>query len=116
SLVMLDHQAQRPRYRMLETLRQYGLEKLGQAGEADALRTRHLGWLVDFAEGMRARLAGEDQLHWHALAQAEMDNIRVALQWALQSGRPRQGLRLINALHRHWYKSMQWGEIAERQK
>lgn len=117
SLVMLDHhQADGPRYRMLETIRQYGLEKLRLAGEEDGMRARHLGQLVAFSEAIRHRLAGEDQLHWHALAEAERDNIRVALQWAHQADQPEQGLRLINGLHRHWYKSMQWGEIADWQQ
>jgi predicted ATPase/DNA-binding winged helix-turn-helix (wHTH) protein len=116
SLVMLDQQAARPRYRMLETIRQFALEVLRQAGEEDALRSRHLDHLAGFAEAIRPRLSGEDQLHWHALAEAEMDNVRAALRWALQAGRPAQGLRLINALHRHWYKSMQWGEIADWQQ
>lgn len=116
SLVMLDDRAAQPRYRMLETIRQYGLEKLQAAGEEEAMRTRHLCQLVGFAEAIRVRLAGEDQLHWHARAEAELDNLRVALKWAQQSGQPGLGLRLLNALHRHWYKTMQWGEIAGWQR
>lgn len=116
SLVMLDERTAEPRYRMLETIRQYGLEKLQAAGEEAAVRTRHLRQVADFAEGIRTRLTGEDQLHWHARAEAEMDNIRAALNWADQAGQPRLGLDILNALHRHWYKTMQWGEIVDWQQ
>lgn len=116
SLVMLDEHAADPRYRMLETIRQYGLEKLQAAGEEAAVRTRHLRQVADFAEAIRTRLTGEDQLHWHARVEAEMDNIRVALNWADQSGQPQVGLPILNALHRHWYKTMQWGEIVDWQQ
>lgn len=111
SLVVLDDQATEPRYRMLETIRQYGLEKLNACDEADAIRTRHLRYLVDFAESVRTGLMGKDQLRWHGTANAELDNIRVALNWSLQPGNAEFGLRLVNALHRHWYRNMHWGEI-----
>lgn len=116
SLVMLDAQAADARYRMLETIRQYGLEKLQAAGEEAAVRTRHLRQLVEFTDAIRTRLTGEDQLHWHARVEVELDNIRVALNWADQCGQPAAGLRILNALHRHWYKTMQWGEIVEWQQ
>lgn len=116
SLAMLDGEAAQPRYRMLETIRQYGLEKLQAAGEESAVRNRHLCHLTSFAEAIRKRLPGQDQLHWHARAEAELDNIRVALSWAHQASLPEFGLRILNALHRHWYKTMQWGEITDWQR
>jgi tetratricopeptide (TPR) repeat protein len=97
-------------------VRQFALEQLQVAGEEAAVRQRHLGHLVSFTEGLRAHLAGEDQLHWHRRAEAEHDNIRIALQWAEQCGLPVLGLRILNALHRHWYKTMQWGEVAQWQQ
>ena len=106
-----DEHSDEPRYRMLETIRQYALDKLIASDEADALRTRHLHHLVDFAESVRTKLNGPDQLHWHARVDAELDNIRVALAWSLQAGHVEPGLRLVNALHRHWYKNMHWKEI-----
>lgn len=111
SLVAVDEQAAEPRYRMLETIRQYGLEKLDAGGENDAVRTRHLRHLVDFAEGIRTRLSGQDQLLWHGRAEAELDNLRAGLNWSMRPGHAGLGLRLINALHRFWYKNMHWSEI-----
>ncbi len=116
SLIQQDAGAEEPRYRMLETIRQYGLEKLVLCGEEESLRTRHLAQLVSFGEGVRIRLTGQDQLVWHARVEAELDNIRVGLSWSLQPGNTELGLRLINALHRYWYKSMHWSEIVAWQK
>lgn len=104
-----------PRYRMLETIRQYGVERLLAAGESDTFRTRHLSQLVEFAEGVRTRLTGQDQLRWHARVEAELDNLRVGLNWSLQPGHAELGLRVVNALHRYWYKNMHWGEIVDWQ-
>lgn len=115
SLVVLDDLAATPaaqtRYRMLETIRQYGSEKLLDAGEANRFQTQHLSHLVDFAEGIRTRLTGQDQLRWHVRAEAELDNLRVGLSWSLQPGNVELGLRILNALHRYWYKNMHFGEI-----
>lgn len=116
SLVVLDDQSVEPRYRMLETIRQYGLEKLIASGESEAIRTRHLRHLVDFAESVRTRLIGQDQVRWHSRADAELDNVRVALNWSLQQGNVELGLCLLNALHRYWFKHMHWKEIVEWQE
>jgi predicted ATPase len=111
SLVTLDDQSTEPRYRMLETIRQYGLEKLIASDEADAIRTRHLRHLVDFAEGIVTKLQRHDGFLWNARVDDELDNIRVALNWSLKPGNAELGLRIINALHRYWYKNMHWREI-----
>ena len=120
SLVALDDSSAEPRYRMLQTIHQYGHEKLVAAGETDALRSRHLGHFGDFAESLRTRVVVDDlNPRWNALADAELDNIRVALGWALSSalcsgpetGQAERGLQLINALHRYWYQKMHWKEI-----
>ena len=116
SLVALDDSSAEPRYRMLQTIRQYGQEKLVAASETDALRSRHLGHFGDFAESLRIRVVVDDlNPRWNALADAELDNIRVALGWALGcalgTGQAERGLQLINALHRYWYQKMHWKEI-----
>ena len=115
SLVALDEQSTEPRYRMLETIRQYGFEKLTTAGEADALRTRHLAYFGDFAESIRTHLGDHDlEPRWNASVNAELDNIRLALDWSLMPGQAERGLHLINALHRFWYQNMHWKEIVGR--
>ena len=112
SLVAFDDSSAEARYRMLETIRQYGHEKLVAAGETDALRSRHLGHCVDFAESIRVELVADDlDPRWNALADAELDNIRLALGCALAPGHAERGLQLVNALHRYWYQKMHWKEV-----
>jgi non-specific serine/threonine protein kinase len=112
SLVVLNDESAEARYRMLETIRQYGFDKLLASGEADAVRSRHLAHFVDFAEAMRTRLVGQEERRWIGVADAELDNYRAALDWSLKPGNAESGLHLINALHRYWYQNMHWKEIA----
>jgi hypothetical protein len=111
SLVVVDDQAEEPRYRMLETIRQYGIERLLAAGETDAVRARHLAHLADFSESIRTTLTLHDGVRGNDRADAELDNIRVALDWSLKPGCAELGLLIVNALHRYWYKNMHWKEI-----
>jgi len=111
SLVVLDSQAEPPRYRLLETIRQYGQEKLLLAGELELVRRRHLDHFVAVAEIIRPMLTRQEQLLWHARAESELDNLRLALQWSLAAGEPELGLRLFSSLTRFWYKNMHWKEM-----
>ena len=115
SLVVLDAPGDDPgtgpRYRLLETIRQYGLEKLLVADELEDTRRRHLAYCGELAERIRPMLTRSEQLHWHARAEVELDNFRLALQWSLGSGQAEQGLRLFSSLTRFWYKNMHWKEM-----
>ena len=111
-----DRPASGPRYRLLETIRQYGLEKLLVADELEDTRRRHLAECSELAERIRPMLTRTEQLHWHARAEAELDNFRQALQWSLRSGQAEQGLRLFNSLTRFWYKNMHWKEMVDWQQ
>ena len=111
SLVVLDTQSAEPRYRLLETIRQYGLEKLTHAGELDATRERHLRFFVDLADAIRPMLTRQEQLRWHARAETELGNFRVALNASLLPGHAELGLRLFSSLTRFWYKNMHWKEM-----
>ncbi len=111
SLVVFDAQGDEPRYRLLETIRQYGLEKLLIADELDDTRRRHLAYCGELAERIRPMLTRAEQLRWHARAETELDNFRLALQWSLRSGQAEEGLRLFSSLTRFWYKNMHWKEM-----
>src|SRR5262249_31777149 len=69
-------------YRLLETLRQYGAERLREAGEEAVVRTRHLEWFADFAAGVEQGLRGPEQVAWLARLDQEHDNLRAALAWS----------------------------------
>jgi predicted ATPase/DNA-binding winged helix-turn-helix (wHTH) protein len=111
SLVVLDADGDEPRYRLLETIRQYGLEKLLIADELEDTRTRHLVYCRALAERIRPMLTRSEQLRWHARAESDIDNFRLALQWSLRSGQAEDGLRLFSSLTRFWYKNMHWKEM-----
>jgi predicted ATPase/DNA-binding winged helix-turn-helix (wHTH) protein len=113
SLVSLDEQSAEPRYRMLETIRQYGIERLIAAGEAEAIRIRHLSHFAEFAEGIQPKMHRRDEPRWLAVADAELDNTRAALSASLQPGHAELGLRLLNALQRFWYTRMYWKEAVD---
>ena len=111
SLVVFDMQGPEPRYRFLETIRQYGLEKLLIADEVDDTRRRQLTHYRELAERIRPLLTRAEQLLWHGRAETELDNFRLALQWSLRSGQAEDGLRLFSSLTRFWYKNVQWKEM-----
>jgi hypothetical protein len=73
------------RYRLLETLRQYALERLRQRGELDLVQRRHAQHFAAFAQQAGTALLGHDELAWRPRLLAEQDNLRAAVQWALGS-------------------------------
>jgi predicted ATPase len=86
----------RTRYRLLETLRQYGRERLRETGEAPAVRDAHLAWAVGLAEEAERHLDGLDQAAWLDALERELDNLRAALEWAITSRNAQAGLRLAS--------------------
>ncbi len=91
------------RYRLLETIRDYALEKLNVSGEAARLRNRHLDLFLARAEEAAPKLHGAYQNLWLNWLESEHDNLRSALAWSLESRRIEAGLRLANALSDFWY-------------
>jgi len=91
-----------PRFSMLETIREYGLERLEESGEADGIRRRELRWLVDFAEAMVPGLRGDDAPALLDRMEQEYDNVRDALQASIRLGEAETGGRLAVALWRVW--------------
>jgi non-specific serine/threonine protein kinase len=91
------------RYRLLETIRDYALQKLEQSGEASRLRDRYLEFFVARAEEIAPKLqASSYQGLWLNWMDGEQDNMRAALAWSLESGHIEDGLRLAVALVWYW--------------
>ena len=89
SLVIVDAEVDgRRRYRYLETVRQYGWERLRQSGEADAVRARHFEFFLELARRAAPELTKAEQLHWLDRLQLDHDNLRAALEWRLASDDP----------------------------
>jgi predicted ATPase/class 3 adenylate cyclase len=101
SLVSIDPSGER--YRLLETVRQYAQERLDTAEDSDAVRTRHLDWLVGYVEGVRPRLWGPHQGRWLARLDQERENLLAAHAWCEHAeGGGDRDLRLVFAAQLYW--------------
>ncbi|HZR99365.1 MAG TPA: tetratricopeptide repeat protein [Chloroflexota bacterium] len=90
-------------YRLLEMVRQYALQKLREAQEERTVRTRHAAWYLSLAERAAPQLRGADQAEWLERLEAEHENLRAALDWALSdSGDSQVGLALAAAVWVFW--------------
>lgn len=91
------------RYRMLETMRQFALERLAESGEQQAARARHLVCFLALAEDAKAQLEGPNQGAWLKRLDCDRDNLLSAHTWCnhADDGAER-GLRPVNALLRFW--------------
>jgi predicted ATPase len=90
------------RYRLLETIRQYGRERLEEAGEAAHIREQHAGYYLAVAEEAEPELQGEGQVAWLERLETEHDNLRVAMAWLLERGESEVAARLGWALWLFW--------------
>jgi predicted ATPase len=102
SLVQVEEEGSEARYRLLETIRQYGAEKLQTVGEEAALRKRHRDWYLAMAEQAEPELQGRAQGEWLDRLEGEHDNLRTALGFDVEQGNAEAGLRLAGALARFW--------------
>src|SRR5437588_1196035 len=104
SLLRSEEQANgEPRFRLLETIRDYALERLIESGEEEALRRQHATYYLALAESAEPQLVGAEQELWLALLEQEHANLRAALGWLRQSGAVELALRLAGALYLFWF-------------
>ncbi|MBI4278278.1 MAG: tetratricopeptide repeat protein [Armatimonadetes bacterium] len=108
SLVMVDDQPPEVRYRLLETVRQYGLDHLLETGEAADVRRRHRDFFLALAERAELELLGPDQAVWLDRLEAEHHNLQNALEWSLGGIEADAALRLAGALWRFWFVRGHW--------
>ncbi len=91
------------RYRMLETLREYALELASGRDDWTELRERHFDWFCDLVRQAEPRLGGPEQKVWFDRLEADLENIRAAVDWALsEDARAEDALRLTSMLHNFW--------------
>jgi predicted ATPase/DNA-binding CsgD family transcriptional regulator len=91
-----------PRFRMLETIREYAAERLEAGGEAAALRRGHAAHYLALAEAAEPELFGPGQVTWRERLAREHDNLRAALAWFIERGDAERALRLGKALGWFW--------------
>lgn len=110
SIVVKEEKGPVTRYRMLETMRQYANEKLVEANESDALRNKHLEYFIGLSESAAPHLIRSTQLEWLAQLDADYENLRLALEWALSKDTAEASLRLCAALGKFWETRCYWLE------
>lgn len=101
SLVIVEEQDGKSRYRFLETIRQYAMEKLVEAGEAVATRDRHLDFMLGVTQYSPTRMFGTESLELLNQIEAEHENLRAALEWAT-SNHPAKALKLAHSAGGFW--------------
>ena len=109
SLLRREEADGQPRYGMLETVREFALERLAACGEGAGAHHRHLAHFVTLAEAAEARLRGPEQPAWLERLEAERANLRAAFDWALAHDQA-AALRLVAAQYWFWCLHNHLGE------
>jgi non-specific serine/threonine protein kinase len=109
SLVRSTGETSQARFGMLETIREFGLERLRESGEAETMAARHAAWCVRLAEGVRrsGRLSHAEGL---AALEIEFPNLRAALAWLLGQGEVTAAQHLAGELAEFWLRHGHWAE------
>ncbi len=102
-LVQIDQPSGEPRFRMLDTIRDYGLEQLEAHGEGSMARVALASWLLEMTAPAFNEQLGPQQVYWSEVLDAERDNHRAALEWAISSGDAETAGRLVIAATINWY-------------
>ena len=105
SLVIVDEASAtgRTRYRLLETIRDYALEKLAVRGEAQAIRDRHLEFFTNLAEEAEPNIFSDEAAIWFKRLDKELDNLRASIEWSTNCGKADIALRIAGSLVFFWF-------------
>ena len=109
SLLLRTESGGETRFRMLETIREFGSERLAESGEIEAIAARHAAWCVRLAEEVRrsGRLSHSSGLD---VLESEHPNLRAALTWLLARGEVTAALHLMGQLAEFWLRHTHWTE------
>jgi len=92
-----------PRYRMLDTIKEYARDRLTETGESDLARHAHLAYFTELAETAEPHLRRAEQLKWLATLEVEHDNISSAMRGAIAAGEAHAAMRLAAAAGWYWW-------------
>ena len=114
SLIKVEETADgEPRFRLLDTIREYAAERLEADGEADLIRDRHREWYVALVERASGELSGADQRRWLDRLELEHDDIRAVLDRAVAAPDPPVAIGVAFSMWRFWQKH---GHLAEARR
>ena len=97
-----------PRYRLLETLREFGRDRLARDGAAERVGRRHLEWFSDLVERGDDGLNGPDERRWSDRIDRDFDNVRAAYSFAMQAGDVDSALRIVRAVTEFSFRRMRY--------
>jgi tetratricopeptide (TPR) repeat protein len=109
-VVMEQSQSGETRYRMLETIRQYAREKHFETGGSETIRDKHLAYFVKLVERAEPQLYRSNQVFWLNKLEDEIDNLRMAIEWALANN-VESGLRIAATPWRFWWERSYLQEV-----
>jgi DNA-binding CsgD family transcriptional regulator/tetratricopeptide (TPR) repeat protein len=105
-----DEPVAEPRFAMLETIREFGLERLAASGEERAVRAAHAAYFLALAEAIEPGLFGPEQARSLAALERELGNLRAALAWFAASDAVEENLRLASTLVFLWVTGSRFAE------
>lgn len=114
SLVIVAEHHGQVRYHLLETIRQYSREKLMDSGEGERERRQHLAFYVNMTAAAEMELRTRGQVAWLDRLEAELDNLRAALDWAMGARAVESALRLLGASYLFWWQHERSREVRQR--
>jgi predicted ATPase/class 3 adenylate cyclase len=104
SLMRQDETHGEPRFGLLETIREYGLERLEERGERPATSERHAAWVADVCEAAEEGLSFGDDSAYRRI-EADYANVQAALRWALDADAAAPALRIVASVWRYWQRA-----------
>ena len=100
SIIIFD--SEKERYRILESIRQYGEEKLKEVNEINKILSKHLYYFMELSESAEPKLKGKEAQEWLEKLETEHGNLQTAIEWSLKNGDIEEGSRLAGAMRNFW--------------
>jgi predicted ATPase/class 3 adenylate cyclase len=100
SIIIFD--SDKERYRILESIRQYGEEKLKEASETNKILSKHLHYFMELSESAEPKLKGPEVKEWLGKLETEHGNLESAIEWSLKNGDSEEGSRLAESMGNFW--------------
>lgn len=110
SLVVQEQQSLEPRFSMLETIREFAVEKLERSGQAAKRRQMHADYYLELAEAANVGRIGPRQMDWLERLDLEQANHRAALTWLIENQKTAEALRMASSLRWFWDLRGQFSE------
>jgi predicted ATPase len=110
-LILPNETSSEPRFRMLESIREFAYDRLKESGDSETIHQRHALYFASIAQqAEKEKFGSTQQLAWRIRLEAELDNMRAAMTWALENKQYDCELRIATGLWRFWWTHGYWRE------